>query len=222
MPQVNVPTVGLLNIEGAVDRCPLCHHNIQPIETNTSHVGPGDKLERIYRCPRQQCLRLFVARYSGSRNSVGLVTFRLRESVPNNIVKSLHSEIVNRVSPDFVVIFDQAEAAEKQGLTLVCGPGYRKALEFLIKDYLIGVYADKADEIKRLLLGKCVKDYVSDEKVKQVSERAVWLGNDETHYLRKWEGKDLADLKILIQLTQHWIEMDELTREALEDMPEGK
>jgi len=52
--------------------------------------------------------------------------------------------------------------------------------------------------------------------------RAVWLGNDETHYLRKWEQKDLTDLKNLIGLTVHWIEMEELTETVMKDMPAGK
>ena len=60
-------------------------------------------------------------------------------------------------------------------------------------------------------LGKCISDYVASDRVKQVAARAVWLGNDETHYLRKWEGKDLEDLEILIELTVHWIQMEELT-----------
>lgn len=67
-----------------------------------------------------------------------------------------------------------------------------------------------------------IRDHVSDTKVKQVAARAVWLGNDETHYSRKWEDKDLKDLKMLIKLTLHWIEMDELTQEALKSMPTGK
>ena len=187
-----------------------------------AHVRPGDKLERVFRCPHSQCQHLFLARYKGTRNNIGQVSYSLAEVVPVNIVKSEHSEIIRGVSPDFVTIFGQAEAAEKNGLTLVCGPGYRKALEFLVKDYVIQSHQDKADDIKKLNLGRCITDYVSDEKVKQVSARAVWLGNDETHYLRKWEGKDLVDLKILIKLTVHWIEMDELTKKALKDMPEGK
>jgi hypothetical protein len=33
-------------------------------------------------------------------------------------------------------------------------------------------------------------------------------------------GKDLQDLKKLIDLTVHWIEMEETTREIMTDMPE--
>jgi hypothetical protein len=46
------------------------------------------------------------------------------------------------------------------------------------------------------------------------------LGNDETHYVRKWADKDLNDLKNLISLTRHWIEMDQLTKDFVKDMPE--
>ena len=126
------------------------------------------------------------------------------------------------MSPDFVTIFAEAERAEMLGLKLICGPGYRKALEFLVKDYVIRSHPDKAEEIKRLNLAKCIDEYVTDDKVKKVAARAVWLGNDETHYLRKWEEKDVKDLKGLIRLTLHWIEMDELTKQALEEMPEGR
>jgi hypothetical protein len=101
-------------------------------------------------------------------------------------------------------------------------PRVRKALEFLIKDYVIKNHPTKAEEVKKMLLGNCIKDYVSDDRVKQVATRAVWLGNDETHYLRKWKDKDLSDLKNLISLTLHWIEMDELTKEAIKEMPDGK
>jgi len=36
------------------------------------------------------------------------------------------------------------------------------------------------------------------------------------------ERKDREDLKALIELTVHWIEMEELTEAVMKDMPEGK
>lgn len=53
-----------------------------------------------------------------------------------------------------------------------------------------------------------------------MASRAVWLGNDETHYTRKWEDKDINDLKSIIELTLHWIESEIRTQKLLEDMPE--
>jgi hypothetical protein len=63
---------------------------------------------------------------------------------------------------------------------------------------------------------------VKSEQIKEIAKRAAWLGNDETHYVRKWEDKDLKDLKKLISLTLHWIEVETLTLEVIADMPEGK
>jgi hypothetical protein len=104
------------------------------------------------------------------------------------------------------------------GLTEICGIGYRKALEFLIKDYLISNLPDEEEHIKKKLLGKCINDYVENPNIKEMAKRAVWLGNDETHYIRRWENKDINDLKILIDITVHWIEMEVLTNKYKDDM----
>lgn len=75
-------------------------------------------------------------------------------------------------------------------------------VEFLIKDYTIKKHPEKEDEIRKALLGKCIQNYISVTKIKECAKRATWIGNDETHYVRKWKDKDVKDLKILIQLSQ--------------------
>jgi hypothetical protein len=55
-----------------------------------------------------------------------------------------------------------------------------------------------------------------------MAKRAAWLGNDETHYVRKWEDHDLEDLKSLIKVTGNWIEMEAITKKYIGDMPHGK
>lgn len=110
------------------------------------------------------------------------------------------------------------------GLRLVSGPGYRKALEFLIKDYLTS--QQTSDEAKKEIanspLMTVIKKYVTDKRMLTTAERAAWLGNDETHYVRKWEDKDLQELKKLIQLTSYWIQSEHLTSEVASSMPAGK
>ena len=131
---------------------------------------------------------------------------------------------IKTISKDFCAIFNEAQKAERLQLIHVCGPGYRKALEFLIKDYVSKLHPTPEDKakIEKMPLMTCITEYVKDPKVKSMAARAVWLGNDEVHYLRKWEGKDLRDLKILIQLTSYWIVSEQLTNDAVQDMPEGK
>ena len=73
--------------------------------------------------------------------------------------------------------------------------------------------------IETKMLGECIEKYVDDPRIKEVSKRATWLGNDETHYQRRWIEKDLKDLKLMIKLVLHWIEAEYLTAEALRSMP---
>ena len=105
-------------------------------------------------------------------------------------------------------------------LDQICGVGYRKALEFLIKDYLISKASDEhiINSIKSTLLSNCIKKYVQNENIKNVAERATWLGNDETHYVRIWADKDVTNLKHLIDLTVRWIENEVETERVLQDM----
>jgi len=218
--QVQTQNVGVLTVDAQPNRCPVCLKSIQPVEVGAAFLVK-DWVEKVFRCPSQDCERLFIARYKATRIAGGAI-YTLSELFPLTIQTLEYGDVIKGVSQDFVAISREAEIADKSGLKSVCGPGYRKALEFLIKDYVIRSNQDKAEEIKRLNLAQCISDYVADERIRQVSARAVWLGNDETHYLRKWEDKDLTDLKRLIQLTVHWIEMDELTKRTLEDMPEGR
>jgi hypothetical protein len=85
--------------------------------------------------------------------------------------------------------------------------------------------ADKIEkyknDVEKMLLARCIATYVKSEQVKEIAKRAAWLGNDETHYVRKWEGKDLEDLKKLIALTLHWIEIEKLTADVIKDMPDA-
>jgi hypothetical protein len=131
------------------------------------------------------------------------------------------ADAIRDISSTFCDIYGEAHKAEHLGLTQICGVGYRKALEFLIKDYLIKERPDDKAAIESTMLGQCIQRYVTDPKTKQVAERATWLGNDETHYQRRGIDKDLSDLKALISLALYWIEAEQLTAETLKSMPEA-
>ncbi len=103
----------------------------------------------------------------------------------------------------------------------ICGTGYRKALEFLIKDYAIKKYPAHKKEIIKKFLGNVINDHIDDVRIKDVAARAAWLGNDETHYERKWLGADISDLKALIDLTLHWIESESITEDYKKRMPKS-
>lgn len=205
-----------LEIRERPDRCPRCHVAVDPIQV-AAHAETDRWLQIVYRCPRRGCQELFIAYYHNRYDNWYLDRVEtVRSEAP------LLPDAVKDVSPDFVAIYAEARDSEQRGQRRIAGVGYRKALEFLVKDYLIKKRPDDADAIKKAFLGPCIRDYVDDERIKIVAERATWLGNDETHYVRLWEGKDIADLNRLIDLTVHWIAMNVATDEVLAEMPEGK
>ena len=97
------------------------------------------------------------------------------------------------------------------GLDDICGGGYRKAVEYLIKDYLATKYPERAEEIKAYKTLAPALELIGDANIKKCAERATWLGNDEVHYFRVWTSKDITNLKELIDLTVHWCKAELLT-----------
>jgi hypothetical protein len=222
------------------DKCPICHYSIQADEIHWTLISIDGKpnsqngLEIVYKCPRPECRHLFIARYlrSDIENSTnesivainsGIREFAYQESVPSTPQKPLIPTEITAISPLFSEIYNQAITAENFDLDQIAGGGYRKALEFLIKDYCISVNNDAESEIKSSYLGTCINKYVDNPQVKLCAERAAWLGNDEVHYVRRWTEKDISNLKELIILTMNWIHSCILTRKYVSEMPkEGK
>ena len=205
------------------DECPQCHNKGTFLSLNLYYnarpISAEKQLEIIFRCPNSKCHEVFIGYY----NSLGGNIFQLHHAEPSKYVVREFSETIKAVSLDFPTIYNQALKAEHDGLNQICGPGYRKALEFLIKDYLISKAAEAVDKeaIKAEKLGDSISNRIQDANIKGVAKRAAWLGNDETHYTRNWEQKDLQDLKNLVDLTVHWMEAEALTSQLLKDMPDG-
>jgi len=132
---------------------------------------------------------------------------------------------IRKTSPrcrrSFVAIYGEATAAEARGLKQVAGCGYRKAVEFLIKDFCVKENPADAEAIKTQRLGTVIQERISDPNIKAMAARATWIGNDETHYVRIWTDKDMTDLKALMSLTVSWINTHLLTRKYVKEMPEG-
>jgi hypothetical protein len=201
----------------APDKCPICHQ-FAVLDKPLTHVFDGLHAQVVFRCPNSRCGNLFIAYYDIIPRSDP----RLRSTEPFKRVPEEVSDIVKGISPDFVAIFAEANIAKEEQLLQICGPGYRKAFEFLIKDYAKRKASDEKEkgEIEQSFSGKVVKEYIDDPRIQSVAKRALWLGNDETHYLRKWGEHDIEDLINLIRLTIHWIEIEELSLEYVSNMPD--
>ena len=207
------------------NRCPQCHHAIEPVLVEGvvpqhDSMGPST-LELCFQCPQRNCHRLFIGRYSGEWE-VGSYdhAYRLYSTTTYTPPPPTHEPEVAAISPQFQEVFKEAAAAEAWNLKGIAGCGYRKALEFLIKDYAVTLNPDRSDDIRAAFLGKVIEEFVPDAGVKACAKRAAWLGNDETHYVRRWSDHDRDDLKKLLALTESWITTAERTKAYLDGMPE--
>jgi hypothetical protein len=205
-----------IDIDRFPDECPYCHRAIDPNFLYGFHHMERKYLHLSFYCPKNECGMHFVGYYFQESPPI----YIYRSTLLGQLKRKEFSETITNISADFISIFNQASTAEHNGLDQICGVGYRKALEFLIKDYIISKDASLRDVVERSMLGKCINDYIEDERIKNIAKRATWLGNDETHYVRKWVGKNISDLKLLIELTVHWIETEDLTQRIISSMPE--
>ena len=101
-------------------------------------------------------------------------------------------------------------------LTELCGIGYRKALEFLVKDYAISIHPEHKSQIESSQLARCIADFIDNEKIKTLAKASAWLGNDETHYIRKHQNHNIQDLKRFIKATVAYIDSEFSFTEAFE------
>jgi hypothetical protein len=215
-----------ISIDIYPDSCPICNKGMHPIYLAIFETKPIQEnqmaLDMIFKCPRLDCQTIFFGQYH--QISPGSSSYQLKSTRRVSFIQNplFPNEIIN-ISPSFVNIYFQSFIAEANGLNEICGCGYRRALEFLIKDYLISSTANDENQIysiKKMLLGSCIKN-IDDIRIQGMAKRATWLGNDETHYYRKWEAHDLQDLKNLIEITVSWINTSLLANKYTSEMPDA-
>jgi hypothetical protein len=108
-------------------------------------------------------------------------------------------------SSRFIKTYLQSLVAENSGLDELAGMGYRKAIEYLVKDWAIQEKPGDKVKIESSWLGAVIHDYYTGD-LKEILERATWLGNDQAHYNKIFEEYDIEVLKELIELIM--VELD--------------
>lgn len=104
--------------------------------------------------------------------------------------------------PEFVNIYNQSQRAQDDGLNQIAGMGFRKALEFLVTDFLLSYPPDGVDEEwlkdpKTSLSNKIEK--LENQRIKKISKAISFIGNDETHYTRRHPEHDVESIKSFIK-----------------------
>ena len=128
------------DIDKYPDICPHCHKHQVP--KYISGLEYYRIIEVFFQCTNTDCKKSFIAYYYDGR---------LRELSIGTFLKKEFSEIIKTISPQFSIIYNQAYFAEQNKLNQITGVGYRKALEFLMKDYAIKNNPSEEESIKKNL-----------------------------------------------------------------------
>lgn len=189
--------------------CPHCSVGIKPHHLY-SYTTEKNEMFSCFLCPI--CEKVFMAMYD-----MGFDTYNSPyEIYPAAVHAESFAAIIQELSPNFCKIYNESLEAEQRGLKSICGMGYRKALEFLIKDYAILCNREAEETIKRETLGNCIQNRIDNPKIQKLAKASAWIGNDETHYVRKHEDYDITHLKAFIQATVSFIEFELTAFQAAE------
>lgn len=204
-----------------VKKCPMCHSTFNG-ETMASVIAPYEfykqgetrrdwALYSLHYC--QVCGLGFCGIYSQETDFDFGKVYKPVVAIPEKSEPLEFDPEIARLSPSFVKIFEEAYAAEKHELTLICGMGYRKALEFLVKDYLIEKYPQEDDAIAKEPLSQSIRR-IDNLQIKTLAERSAWLGNDETHYTKKHDGYSYEDIKAFLEAMTAFILYEKTVEKA--------
>lgn len=198
------------------NKCPLCStaYSSKPVFSWFFKNDLGVVyLYAIFFCP--SCEDVFFVTYNVNDYWSNDCRYIINQYPAPTALTNLSNSIC-KLSPKFVEIFHQAEKAENFELTELCGIGYRKALEFLVKDYAISIHPEHKSQIESSQLARCIADFIDNEKIKTLAKASAWLGNDETHYIRKHQNHNIQDLKRFIKATVAYIDSEFSFTEAFE------
>lgn len=198
------------------NECPRCKTGLIPNEVKAAVYTCNKKHYATVMnfCPK--CKRCFLTTYKAilrnqhkSRDKLYIEFSTIvgeKFSEPESFKGKVFSPYIVNLSKNFIETYNQSEYAEASELTQIAGMGYRKALEFLVKDYAIHKNPDKINEIEPDFLSHCIKEYIDNPNIQTLAEKSAWLGNDETHYKKERTDRGVSDMKIFINACVGFIE----------------
>ena len=192
-----------------------------------------DELSVVTACP--QCSGITVNHFTRAARkpyNIEKIPFQLKYTTPriqsdNSFSEYKISPEIEAAFPEFISILQQAKFAEDHGLDKLAGMGYRKALEFLVTDYLISLNIENAptdwlQNPKTTLSQKIER--LPNEKLITLAQATAYIGNDETHYSRQHPEHGIDSIKMFLKAILSDIDNERVYKEAqrIIDKPKNK
>lgn len=204
----------------AIEKCSKCNKALAPEKLHSIIIEKEGKYYFYVSDFCSSCKSVLITEYivEIKRNQYGTIidckAIKKINSSPSCYEEEKFDKEIEKISPQFVKIYNQALQAENMGLDEIAGLGYRKSVEFLIKDFATYKNPEKEEEIKNTWMKVCIENYIDNKQIKILAERSDWIGNDEAHYVRKQEDRDINDMKKFIKAMVYFIGMTLITDDA--------
>ena len=211
--------------------CPHCHVTNTPhilYQSPTKDTDNSDCNLQVWRCSNQDCNKQFGVIYKLIDGKIKIASFLnglpKGPDWPKPILelkdgKSIGTE--KQIQTKFIKTYLQSLEAESYGLDEIAGMGYRKAIEYLVKDWAIINNPEDKEKILGKWIGTIIADYYNGD-LKEILERATWLGNDQVHYNKLFEEYDLDILKELIDLIMVELDREYKKKHYIENIQKRK
>lgn len=195
------------------DICPHCGLGIVPNFLGYAHSYERPYVGVIFGCP--SCKKISFASYELSVKNSSAWTADLNNDgnpiissrigiYPQRIYSPKIPDEIKNYYQEFFEIYTQAHIAEQNNLHQITGMAYRKALENLVKNYLIEKFPSLQSEILNEPLGKSISR-IEYPNIQSLARAASWIGNDETHIVKKNSDWKVSDMKGFILALCHLI-----------------
>ena len=158
--------------------CPLCGERNDPAPKENHVFAAAHNKPYItikYQC--NTCLGIFLSTYDVDLNAKS-ATFG---SFHPTLSVSYENQHLQDVSPRFIEVYKQSLTADNSGHFALAAIGYRSAVEFLIKDYLVKFRDVAEKDVVKLSLFDAAGKYLPQEMVNTADVVRI-LGRDYVHY----------------------------------------
>lgn len=185
--------------------CPHCGISTDFILSSAAILQSDDSLflVGIYKCTdcAEQTLSISARRLDAPDEAKNIFVY------PESNVELFDNDNLRALSERFMDIYNQAEMSEFAGSLELAAIGYRSALEVLIKDFAIRELGKPEDEVIKKNLFDAISCYMPNESLANSADVVRILGNDYTHYKRKYPEHDFALLKNYMEIFLKSIEV---------------
>ncbi len=143
----------------------------------------------------------FVCEYDSGKENYDPIVY------PNIAFTPYSNEILEKISSRFIDMYNQALQSEFHKNLELAAIGYRSALEILVKDYAIKELGQNPEEVSSKKLCPAIGTYLNQEDLVKTADVIRILGNDYTHYKRKYPQHDFELLKGYMEIFLKQIEV---------------